>query len=351
MNEEIFSQIIIDKNAALPRYLQVAEQLKRLISAAGLTPGSRLPSDNELVKQTGLSLFTVRQAVSELVKTGIAERLHGKGTFLKSATPEAEQILLFIDEKVVEMKFSPFYAVLFHHLVRSLDEHRIEVKKVYLDHPESIIDKAFEFRGKNYRKAVFFFSEIIDDYRMMSRLLNMPVVFIDHYVFADNTSCVVSANRCGGHHSTEYLWQTGCRKIAFMGDDIRRYNYELRGEGFMECLREHGINPETHYFRQIEPLADAVAQGNFDGVVCCSDFHTLLLLEELRLRNVEIPNQASVISYDGTSMLAGCRPEITAIRVDLKDMAEKVCDAITRKDTGFILECATELIPAKSTRS
>ncbi len=348
MNRNPFSSINIDKDAALPRYRQVAEQLAAL--AAGLPEGSRLPSDSELVKMTGLSLFTVRQAVNELVKAGIAERQHGKGTFLKPGGGASGEILLFIDEKVVEAPHSSFYTVLFHHLIRALAEHQLKVKMVYLDNPASIIDKAFEFRGKGYRKAVFLFPEIRDEYRMLDRMLNLPVVFIDHYVFGENTACVVSANRKGGRLGAEYLRQRGCRTLAFFGDDQRRYNYEQRGEGFIEAAGETDGHPEACLFREAHLLADAAAAGKFDGIMCCSDHHTILLLEELRKRRIDIPGNVSLISYDGTAMLAGCQPEMTAVKVDLKDMAEKVCAAIARDDTGFILECRTGLSLGRSTR-
>ena len=47
-----------------PRYLEIAEYLRRLVAA--LEPGARLPSDAELCERFGVSRMTARQAVQLL---------------------------------------------------------------------------------------------------------------------------------------------------------------------------------------------------------------------------------------------------------------------------------------------
>jgi len=350
MNRKIFSQIAIDPASREPRYLQVAEQLRRAIVDARLSEGSRLPSDNDLVRQTGLSLFTVRQAVGELVKAGLAERLHGKGTFLKApgGEPTHGQVALFIDEKQVARQYSSFYTVLFHHLIRALDDHAVPVRKIYLDAPEKILAEAYRYRAAGLRKAVFLFPEIIPDYRLLSSLTGIPAIFVDHYVEAEHTACVMSPNYAGGRQAAEYLRQCGCRSLAFLGDTESRYNYLRRAAGFADALQLPTVNDRM--FDDWTVLAEAIGQHRFDGVVCCSDWTAVNLADELAARGLKTPDNVKIIAYDGTTLLDGRTPSITALRVDLKDMAEQVCTAIDDSRTDGRYECRLTLVEGDSTR-
>ena len=52
------------------------------IAAGTLSPGSRLPNEEELVRQHGVSRTTVRQTIQNLVRRGLIEIRRGKGTFI-----------------------------------------------------------------------------------------------------------------------------------------------------------------------------------------------------------------------------------------------------------------------------
>jgi GntR family transcriptional regulator len=65
-----------------PRYLEIAEHLRELISTG--TAGDRLPSDADLVDRFGVSRMTARQAVQMLVTEGLLYRRRGQGTFVAS---------------------------------------------------------------------------------------------------------------------------------------------------------------------------------------------------------------------------------------------------------------------------
>ncbi|QKV94712.1 GntR family transcriptional regulator [Streptomyces sp. NA02950] len=69
-----------------PRYLQLARILAAEISkgeGGGYPPGSQLPSETELLERYGVSRNTVRQAIAELRRMGLAASHQGKGTFVR----------------------------------------------------------------------------------------------------------------------------------------------------------------------------------------------------------------------------------------------------------------------------
>ncbi|MFJ5869354.1 GntR family transcriptional regulator [Streptomyces parvus] len=71
-----------------PKYLQVAERLRKEIADGFWAPGAQLPVERELADTLAVSINTLRRAVSELVDEGIVQRRQGAGTFV-SPPPEA----------------------------------------------------------------------------------------------------------------------------------------------------------------------------------------------------------------------------------------------------------------------
>lgn len=71
------------RNDPVPLYSQLADQLREEIERE-LKPGDRLPSVRALGERYGISLMTVRQAVSQLLRDGLLEIRRGAGTYVAS---------------------------------------------------------------------------------------------------------------------------------------------------------------------------------------------------------------------------------------------------------------------------
>ena len=72
-----------DAGPATPKYLRIRDSLMDRILSLDLKRGDKLPSENDLVRQFGVSRVTVRQALEALRTEGIVESHHGKGWFLR----------------------------------------------------------------------------------------------------------------------------------------------------------------------------------------------------------------------------------------------------------------------------
>ena len=72
----------LTKTEGVALYIQVREALREQIESGLLNPGERLPSEEELAAQFGVSRMTVRQGVSDLTDEGLLYRRRGIGTFV-----------------------------------------------------------------------------------------------------------------------------------------------------------------------------------------------------------------------------------------------------------------------------
>lgn len=73
-------RVQIDHASAEFPYLQLARLLREGITSGRYPAGSKLPTINEIVRQTGLSPMTIRRAVAEL--GDLVRVVPGRGTFV-----------------------------------------------------------------------------------------------------------------------------------------------------------------------------------------------------------------------------------------------------------------------------
>ncbi|SIO30143.1 transcriptional regulator, GntR family [Singulisphaera sp. GP187] len=88
--------------SAIPLYYQIEQELASLIAKGTLAPGSRLPSEEELVQKYGVSRTTIRKAIQELERLELIEIRRGKGTFVRSEkiTQELTGLTGFVEDMV-----------------------------------------------------------------------------------------------------------------------------------------------------------------------------------------------------------------------------------------------------------
>lgn len=65
-----------------PQYEIVAEKIVELISSSGLQPGDRLPTEQKLGEQLGVSRGIVREAIKSLTATGLVAARKGVGIYV-----------------------------------------------------------------------------------------------------------------------------------------------------------------------------------------------------------------------------------------------------------------------------
>lgn len=85
-------------------YVQLANRLSDAIYRGEYKSGDKLPSENSLCRQYGVSRITVRQALNLLVQQGLAFSVHGKGTFVKTPDISHELNRIVSFSRVLQLK-------------------------------------------------------------------------------------------------------------------------------------------------------------------------------------------------------------------------------------------------------
>ncbi len=74
-------------HSSMPKYVKLIEIIKADIQQHVLVPQQKLPNEDELAEQYGMSRGTVRKAIAELQGIGAVRKEQGRGTFVNEAKP------------------------------------------------------------------------------------------------------------------------------------------------------------------------------------------------------------------------------------------------------------------------
>jgi len=85
---------------ATPLYIQLANNLRQLISDGKMSSGDALPSERVLTEITGASRVTIRKAIGQLINEGILLSRQGAGTYIAPLIEQSGEELSGFTEDV-----------------------------------------------------------------------------------------------------------------------------------------------------------------------------------------------------------------------------------------------------------
>ncbi len=81
---------VLDRNNPKPLYQQFRDVIEEKITSGEWKPNDKIPSENQLSSQYGLSRMTVRSVLMDLVKEERLYRVQGKGTYVSEQKIETQ---------------------------------------------------------------------------------------------------------------------------------------------------------------------------------------------------------------------------------------------------------------------
>ena len=182
-----------------------------------------------------------------------------------------------------------------------------------------------------------------------------PVVLIDRK-FYDNAKIpsVSVGNQEAAFEAVDKMINSG-KKNIYMLTLTPEYISSLRDRrnGFTEALKKHGIedkgkiievshsNTSAELMQKVGKLLES---DKPDGFFVSNNLLTVDLLKYLRERNMEIPGEVAVISFDDIPLFNFITPSITAIAQPVEDIAKEVARMIMKQINNNNVELVEENI-------
>lgn len=174
---------------------------------------------------------------------------------------------------------------------------------------------------------------------------DIPCVTIDYHF--ENRSSVVSDNSQGMHDIIEYVSSMGHKRIAFIHGELTSVT-QKRVRSFYHACHEYGIEIREDMIKEGRyhvPRVSAIATKellNMPNPPTCiifpDDYSLLGGMTVITKRGLKIPDDISVVGYDGILLSRLMRPEFTTYVQNAKEIgiraSKKVIELIENPETS-----------------
>lgn len=350
-----------------PKFLELAETLKKMIASGQWPEGSFLPSIRKLQDRHGLARNTVVAAIRVLADEGIVARegasrqgyrIIGTPEDVASAGQESIQnavkfVLPFNYWNYVGGMLMDSIEKVFseNHMSFLFSNHRNDIEV------EDTILARVEASSHTILRAMLLMSTVSYEHPHLERLERIrelvPVVLVDRYIEGFDAHFVGIDNRKIGRDSVKYLERCGHRRIGFFGGFGRISTVWERLSGAREAadrtgleMRDEWIIMQPFLFESYDSMihsGDALAERYLelkerpDAIICGSDKLAAGLMRALSETDVRVPEDLSLIACDDDHIQRNSLPRtITSWAYPYEDLASEVMEMVRllEKDPG-----------------
>ena len=325
---------------------RIKEEVIRMIGTEMMLPGDKIVSQNVLAERFDTTPVTIHKALTELAREGVIERRKGVGTFVsdkarKPARNEKRVCLVLhrsgLDRPEINPEYWPYMQDLIFEFTHALtDSYSFSMK---FAGPGTDISRLIsELRG--YHSVFFHYSNEVsnDVLKAIVRSRVAPVIKIGK--MQERLDCLLLENdRFDGIRlGAAYLIELGHRKIGYVGSTNWWGDVELGG--YRSALSAVGLNtPDDHIIRvEAERAGGVQAADAFlasaylpEAVMVDSDLRALGLVDQLRSRGVKIPEDISIMSYDGLHFATYHPPYLSSVKIPY---AEMIAEALAEVESA-----------------
>ncbi|AMM31158.1 LacI family transcriptional regulator [Sinomonas atrocyanea] len=196
------------------------------------------------------------------------------------------------------------------------------------------------------------------------RRRRLPVVVVDPLNPPPAGVVSVGAtNWSGGRAAAEHLLDLGHERIAYLGGPESAECNQARLHGYLSALMSRGISVEAGYvihgrFRAESGISGLTALLALEkaptAIFAGSDAIAVGVLREARHRGIRVPEDLSLVGFDGTALAEDSVPALTSVAQPLQDMGRIALRTLLRQSRGEQLdshrvELATQLVVREST--
>jgi DNA-binding LacI/PurR family transcriptional regulator len=185
------------------------------------------------------------------------------------------------------------------------------------------------------------------DRQLMAQLLteHVPVVMVS--CWDDYADCVAVDDAAGLELAVGHLAELGHRRIAYVTDErVESTTRRIRLDGFHRALLRHGLEFHPDWVMHGTSSQDGDQPADFadvfercglpEAVVATNDNIAITLIEQLESRGWRVPDEVSVVGFDGSRVAALHRIGLTTIAQPVEQLAQFSVELLLDRVLGEI---------------
>ncbi len=331
------------------KYQALINHIHEQIVAGTIKPGDRMPSENELAQQFGISRQTVRKAFGVLEEEGMVRRIKGSGTYLNFDRREnLEQrtsiavVTTYVDSYIFPKTIQGIEKVLFesgYSVQISFTNNTLEREKSIL---EDIINRD-DVAGMIVEGTK---SGLPNPNLPLYRQLiarKLPIIFINTYYPELDVPHVSLNDVETAKQAVNYLIDHGHKDIGAilkLDDGQGR----LRYLGYLSAMDAAGypvtdsrmVWIDTDESKQLAYCTDKILNRveSCTALLCYNDQVAFQLIKMLLQKGIRVPEDVSVISIDDSDFALHSEVPITSLPHPKESLGAKAAEVLLQLIAG-----------------
>jgi DNA-binding LacI/PurR family transcriptional regulator len=316
----------------------------------------RLPSEWNLVETFSISRTTVRIALQELEDEGLISRKRGLGTFVREDAgsilkPRKQEVKLRVSFVLHNNQAGNFFFRDVIGFFRESADESIQIRVFFQNY----------LKPEIYAKAG---SDVLiiengafgDDIVYELNDFAGRTILLNGYSKTGNFVC--TNNFLGGKMMAEYAAAAGHRRIGVLSysSSTDAPEFEERLKGIIAGLGESGLEPpriskiplHERYGMTVNKALERLVGGSsgVTAIIVCEDAFARRVYEFAEARGISIPDDLSVMGYDGMPLGGYLYPPLTTVRQPLQEIGKELALAINNYAKGERLVIRKLLSPS-----
>jgi len=152
----------------------------------------------------------------------------------------------------------------------------------------------------------------------------IPVVLFDRVSSNPNCGCTTISidNHQAGYDLTSHLISQGCKRIAYLGENITCRVFGERARGYMDAIAEYGLEVDQNLIIQDHlntetgsRVVDRILKMKKrpDGIFAGNDMAALSLMYELKKVGVRVPEDIAIAGFNNSYFSGVVEPALTTV--------------------------------------
>lgn len=237
----------------------------------------------------------------------------------------------------------------------------------YIDEDDNEVELAVQVCRERHPQGILFLGSTLEDFRRQFGAISIPCVLVTNSASAlgfPNLSSVSTDDAAGAELAVDYLISLGHRKIGILAGKLDISNAaSARYQGCLRALDAHGIDfvPQRQLiearfaldsgYQAMNELLDRAPE--ITAVFAMSDIMAVGAVRAIRDRRLRVPEDISIVGYDGIDLGRYLDPQLTTIRQYRDTIASRSLEILLDGMAGKPAvheEIPFDLIPGGSVR-
>lgn len=191
-------------------------------------------------------------------------------------------------------------------------------------------------------------------------LHGVPIVTVNCADPDSGAPSVMPDDRGGGWRAADALMRSGITDVVLVGEETTEGAVagERRLEGIVERLDQAGVVVRHRILCDwsVEQTFEAVhawlsAGGRAEGLICLNDRIAMGACQALRQLGLRIPEDVSVVSFDGSEVARWLRPTVTSVGIPFFEMGQRGVQILLGVEPAAALVIEMPVILGESVRA